>query len=56
MKGCSSLGLLRFAVLIEIGAGKKREQGLIDVKETVAAAAPQYADKKMPKDQGESRG
>ena len=53
MKGCSSLGLLRFAVLLEIGAGKKREQALMDVKEAVAAAAPRYADKKMPKDQGE---
>lgn len=51
MKGCSSLGLLRFAVLLEIGSGKKRDQALMDVKEAVAAAAPRYAGKKMPKDQ-----
>ena len=53
MKGCSSLGLLRFAVLLRIGSGKKRDQALMDVKEAVAAAAPRYAGKKMPKDQAE---
>jgi uncharacterized protein (DUF2252 family) len=53
MKGCSSLGLLRFAVLLGIGSGKKRGQALMDVKEAVAAAAPRYAGKKMPKDQAE---
>src|SRR5450631_4128945 len=53
MKGCSSLGLLRFAVLLGVGSGKKRDQALMDVKEAVAAAAPRYAGRKMPKDQGE---
>ena len=53
MKGCSSLGLLRFAVLLGIGSGKKRDQALMDVKEAVAAAAPRYAGRKMPKDQAE---
>jgi uncharacterized protein (DUF2252 family) len=53
MKGCSSLGLLRLAVLLGIGAGKKREQALMDVKEATAAAAPRYAGNKMPKDQAE---
>jgi uncharacterized protein (DUF2252 family) len=53
MKGCSSLGLLRFAVLLGIGSGKKRDQTLMDVKEAIAAAAPRYAGKKMPKDQAE---
>ena len=42
MKGCSSLGLLRFAVLLAIGSGKKRNMALMDVKEAVAAAAPRY--------------
>jgi uncharacterized protein (DUF2252 family) len=51
MKGCSSLGLLRFAVLLGIGSRKKRDQALMDVKEAAAAAAPRYAGKKMPKDQ-----
>ena len=53
MKGCSSLGLLRFAVLLGIGSGKKQKQALMDVKEAVAAAAPRYAEKKVPKDQAE---
>jgi uncharacterized protein (DUF2252 family) len=53
MKGCSSLGLLRFAVLLGIGSGKKRDQALMDVKEATVAAAPRYAGKKMPKDQAE---
>jgi uncharacterized protein (DUF2252 family) len=53
MKGCSSLGLLRFAVLLTIGSGKKREVALIDVKEAVTAAAPRYPKQRMPKDQAE---
>jgi uncharacterized protein (DUF2252 family) len=53
MKGCSSLGLLRFAVLLTIGSGKKRDMALMDVKEAIAAAAPRCAGRKMPKDQGE---
>ena len=53
MKGCSSLGLLRFAVLLGIGTGKKRDLALMDVKEAVTAAAPRYADQKMPKVQAE---
>ena len=53
MKGCSSLGLLRFAVLLGIGERKKRTLALMDVKEAVSAAAPRYARKKMPKDQAE---
>jgi uncharacterized protein (DUF2252 family) len=53
MKGCSSLGLLRFAVLLGIGTGKKRDLALMDVKEAIAAAAPRYGGRKMPKDQAE---
>lgn len=43
MKGCSSLGRLRFAVLL--GVGPKRDQRfcLIDIKEAVEAAAPSTA-------------
>jgi hypothetical protein len=38
MKGCSSLGRLRFAVLLRVGAGKKRDDEfcLIDIKEATA--------------------
>jgi uncharacterized protein (DUF2252 family) len=53
MKGCSSLGLLRFAVLLGIGKGKKRDLALMDVKEAVKAAAPRYVGEKMPKDNAE---
>jgi uncharacterized protein (DUF2252 family) len=53
MKGCSSLGLLRFAVLLGIGERKKRTLALMDVKEAVSAAAPRFAREKMPKDQAE---
>ena len=53
MKGCSSLGLLRFAVLLTVGSGKKRDMALMDVKEAVTAAAPRYAKQKMPNDQAE---
>jgi uncharacterized protein (DUF2252 family) len=50
MKGCSSLGLLRYAVLLGIGKGKKRGLALMDIKEAISAAAPRYAGEKMPKD------
>jgi uncharacterized protein (DUF2252 family) len=53
MKGCSSLGLLRYAVLLGIGEGKKRDFALMDVKEAVLAAAPRYTGEKMPKDNAE---
>lgn len=51
VKGCSSLGLLRFAVLLGIGTGKKRDMALMDVKEAAKAAAPRYAGQKVPRDQ-----
>ena len=45
MKGCSSLGRLRFAVLLGIGEKKKNSEGfcLIDIKEAVPVAAPHFA-------------
>jgi hypothetical protein len=46
MKGCSSLGLLRFAVLLGIGKKKDRKLCLMDVKEAAKAAAPRYRDAK----------
>jgi uncharacterized protein (DUF2252 family) len=52
-KGCSSLGLMRFAVLVEIGKGKDVRHCLVDVKEAVATAAPRHAEAKMPRDNGE---
>jgi uncharacterized protein (DUF2252 family) len=53
MKGCSSLGLLRFAVLLEIGKKKDREICLMDIKEATKAAAPRYPDTKMPSENGQ---
>ena len=51
-KGCSSLGLLRYAVLIEFE--KKAPHGhdlyLVDIKEAVKTAAPHVAGAKMPCD------
>ena len=41
MKGCSSLGTLRYAVLLRIGSGgAKSSYCLIDIKEAVASVAP----------------
>ena len=40
MKGCSSLGRLRFAVLLGVGRKHDRRHALVDIKEAVLAAAP----------------
>lgn len=53
MKGCSSLGKLRYAVLLKIGKGKKSDLALMDVKEAVVASAPRDLKAKMPKDNAE---
>jgi uncharacterized protein (DUF2252 family) len=53
MKGCSSLGLLQFAVLLGIGDRRKRSLALLDVEEAVTAAAPRSTGQKMPEDEGE---
>ena len=53
MKGCSSLGRLRFAVLL--GIGKKADEAycLMDIKEAIQAAAPRYKSAKMPRNNAE---
>ncbi len=45
-KGCSSLGLLRYAVLLSVGGD---DYCLIDIKEAVHAAAPRYQHVSMPR-------
>jgi len=50
MKGCSSLGRLRFAAMVRIGDGKSSILSLVDLKEGVAAAAPRSTDAVMPRD------
>jgi uncharacterized protein (DUF2252 family) len=52
VKGCSSLGRLRFAVLL--GVGKRFDEDgalcLMDIKEAVPATAPRCANANMPED------
>jgi len=52
VKGCSSLGLLRCAVLVAVG-GKKGELCLVDVKEAVPPLAPRNTAAEMPGDHAE---
>jgi uncharacterized protein (DUF2252 family) len=53
MKGCSSLGLLRYAVLIRVGTAKKGSYRLLDVKEAAAAVGPRARKAGMPANQAE---
>jgi uncharacterized protein (DUF2252 family) len=54
MKGCSSLGRLRFAILLNVNDGNPKEEFcLIDIKEASPPAAPRYRDAKMPRDNGQ---
>jgi uncharacterized protein (DUF2252 family) len=53
MKGCSSLGGLRYAALLQVGKGKDRQICLMDLKEAGAPAAPHDANAQMPADNGE---
>ncbi len=50
LKGCSSLGRLRYAALLRVGTGKNSDLCLVDVKEGATAAAPSAAKAKMPRD------
>jgi uncharacterized protein (DUF2252 family) len=52
VKGCSSLGRLRFAVLLSIG-GDEGDLCLIDVKEAVPAVVPAHGKVKMPEGHAE---
>jgi uncharacterized protein (DUF2252 family) len=55
MKGCSSLGRLRFAVLLGIGEPPYKVESfcLMDIKEAIKAAAPRYSRVRMPRDNAE---
>lgn len=54
MKGCSSLGRLRFAVLLGVGKHHRKKGGLclIDIKEAIQPAAPRPSSAPMPRDNG----
>ncbi len=47
VKGCSSLGLLRYAVLLSVGGD---DYCIFDIKEAVHAIAPRYKHVSMPRD------
>ncbi len=54
VKGCSSLGRLRYAVLARVGKDDVPENYcLIDIKEAIAAAAPRYPRVRMPRGNAE---
>jgi uncharacterized protein (DUF2252 family) len=52
VKGCSSLGRLRYAVLLGVGKPSHKEGRfcLMDIKEAVEAAAPRAPGERMPRD------
>jgi uncharacterized protein (DUF2252 family) len=54
-KGCSSLGRLRFAVLIGVSDGKAKEErfALVDIKEAIPSVVPTASDATMPQDAAE---
>jgi hypothetical protein len=49
MKGCSSLGRLRYAAMLRIGQGSRSSLCLVDIKEATAAAAPRSPTAQMPR-------
>ncbi|WP_443749891.1 DUF2252 family protein [Asticcacaulis solisilvae] len=51
VKGCSSLGRVRYAALVAIENGG--QMCLIDIKEATKALAPRYPDADMPRDNAE---
>jgi uncharacterized protein (DUF2252 family) len=53
MKGCSSLGRLRYAALVGVGAKKRHEYRLLDIKEAVVAVAPYSKSARMPANNAE---
>ena len=55
MKGCSSLGNLRYAVILGVGKAPygPKDLCLMDIKEAVKAAVPRSSKKTMPRDNAE---
>ena len=55
VKGCSSLGRLRYAVLLGLDAKNKEKRAycLMDIKEAIDAAAPRAVGVKMPSEQAQ---
>ena len=53
MKGCSSLGKLRYAALVHVTGDRRDKLSLVDVKEAVVSAAPSTDVAGMPRHCGE---
>ncbi|WP_132386020.1 DUF2252 family protein [Novosphingobium sp. PhB165] len=53
MKGCSSLGLMRFAIIVAMKGDEGTEYALVDMKEAVEPVAPAAAGVTMPADPAE---
>jgi uncharacterized protein (DUF2252 family) len=53
VKGCSSLGRLRYAALVRVGKGNEAETTLVDIKEAVVAAAPRGQSANIPEDEAD---
>ena len=53
MKGCSSLGRMRYAAMLRIGKPKNPTFCLIDIKEAATASAPRAVGAAMPRDQAQ---
>jgi uncharacterized protein (DUF2252 family) len=56
MKGCSSLGRLRYAVLLQVGKADSAglsTYALVDIKEAAKSAAPRAANARMPRNNAE---
>jgi uncharacterized protein (DUF2252 family) len=50
IKGCSSLGRLRYAAMLRVGKLRTGSLCLLDIKEATKPAAPRAAEAAMPKD------
>jgi uncharacterized protein (DUF2252 family) len=53
VKGCSSLGKLRYAALVHVSGERKDRFSLIDIKQAVPSAAPAKRSASMPRHHGE---
>lgn len=53
MKGCSSLGLLRYAAIVALKGEDGTDHALVDLKEAVASVAPVAPGARMPDDPAE---
>lgn len=53
VKGCSSLGRMRFAALVGFGKNNRDGYCLVDIKEATRPAAPRTLDERMPRNDAE---